>query len=92
MMRSRAPDGAAAHDHRDQRAAVAMHRSQEIEAGGAGVAGLDAVDAVDPAEQVIVVADDLAGIFELVGRKILEIARKALLAPRGREWSGRARW
>ena len=77
------PGGAAAEHDRDQRAAVAMHRGQKVEAGSAGVAGLDAVDAVDAAEQVIVIADDLAAVGELVGRVVLEVARKALLGGAG---------
>ncbi len=79
IIRSRAGAGAAAHHHRDQRASVAMHGGQQIEAGGAGVAGLDAVDAVDAAEQVIVVADHLAVVVELVRREIVEVFGKALL-------------
>ena len=73
------------HDDRDQRASVAMHRGQEVEAGGAGVAGLDAVDAVDPAEQMIVIADDFAVVFEFRRRKILEVARKALFGGAGED-------
>ena len=69
MIRSRAGAGAAAHHDGDQRPPVAMHRRHEVEAGGAGVAGLDAVDAVDAAEQVIVVADDLAVVVEFVVEK-----------------------
>ena len=76
---SREAAGAPAHHDRDQRASVAMHRGQQVEAGSAGVAGLDAVDAVDVAEQMIVVADDLAVIGEFVGREIFEIVREALL-------------
>ena len=64
------PRCAAAHHHGDQRAAVAMHGRQEIEPGGPRVAGLDSVDAVDAAEQVIVIADDLAGVVELSGREV----------------------
>ena len=89
---SRAAARASAHDDRDQRAPVAMHGGQQIEAGGAGVAGLDAVDAVDAAEQMVVVADDLAGVLELVGREILEIFRESLLERAARGRSGRARW
>ena len=60
---------AAAHDDRDQRPPVAMDRGQEIESGRPGVAGLDSVDAVDAAEQMIVVADDLAVEGELGSEK-----------------------
>src|SRR3984885_16203251 len=56
-----------------------MDRGEEIEAGRPGVAGLDAVDAVDAAEEMIVVADDLAVEVELGGREIPEIAWEALL-------------
>ena len=51
------------------------------------VAGLDSVDAVDAAEQMIVVADDLAVEIELGGREIMEVAREALLerAPEDRQ-------
>ena len=79
--------GAAAHDDRDQRPSVAMDRGQEIEAGRSRVTGLDAVDAVDPAEQMIVIADDLAVEIELGGREVVEVAREALLerAPEDRQ-------
>ena len=56
-----------------------MDRGQEIEAGRPGVAGLDSVDAVDAAEQMVVIADDLAVVVELGGREIMEVARKPLL-------------
>ena len=67
-----------------------MDRGHEVEARSAGVAGLDAVDAVDPAEQVIVVADDLAVVVELVGREIAEVLREALLVARPRIARSRA--
>ena len=79
MIRSRASGAPAAHDDGDQRPSVAMDRGQEIEAGRPGVAGLDSVDAVDAAEQMVVIADDLAVIVELGGREIMEVARKPLL-------------
>ena len=68
-----------------------MHRCQQIEARGAGVAGFDAVDAFHPTEQMIVVADRLAGKFEGLGREIAEIARKSLLdrAPEKGQIAGR---
>ena len=60
MRASRLPALAAAEHDGDQIAVAAVHRGDEVEAGGAGVAGLDAVDAFDAAEQPIVVADRLA--------------------------------
>ena len=71
--------GAAAQDDADQRAAVLVHRGHQVEAGGVGVAGLDAVDAVDLAEQMVVIADDFAGVVEFVRREIMEILREFFL-------------
>src|SRR6202042_23844 len=65
--------GAPAHDDGEQRPSVTMDRGQEIEAGGASVAGLDSVDPVDAAEQMVVVADDLAVEIELGGREKTEV-------------------
>ncbi len=55
-----AAGAAAAHHDGDDVAVAAVHRGDEIEAGGADIAGLDAVDAFDAAEQPIVIADPLA--------------------------------
>ena len=66
-----------------------MDGVKEIESGSPGVAGPDSVDAVDAAEQVIVIADDLAFVVELRGREVAEIARETVLE-RARGWSGRA--
>ena len=85
-----AAGGAAAHHGGDQRAAVAMDRGQQVEAGGAGVAGLDAVDAVDAAEQVVVVADDLAVVVEFVGRKVRKYRGKRSSVARARMVRSRA--
>ena len=92
MIRSRAPARAAAHDDRDQRPSVAMDRGQEIEAGRPRVAGLDSVDAVDPAEQMVVIADDLAVVVEFGGREVMEVARKPVLERAPEDGRGRAPW
>ena len=68
-----------AHDDGDHVSIAAVHRGDEIEAGGADVAGLDAIDPFNPPEQTIVVADPLAAEAERAGREILVVAREALL-------------
>ena len=78
----------AAHDDRHDVATAAVHRGDEIEAGGAGVAGLDAVDAFHAPEQTVVIADPPAAEAEGAGREIRVVAREALLdrAPSS-DWS-----
>ena len=71
--------GTAAHDDADDKAAVAMHRRENVEAGGTGEPGLDTVEAFDRAEQMIVSAYLLAVIDEGFGREIFVEVRKAVL-------------
>ena len=82
----------AADDYRDDVAAVAMHRGEEVEAGRLRKSGLDAVDAVDGAEEVVVIAHRLAVIDE--GRRWRSSCNSAESGPgsRGRAAPGRARW
>jgi hypothetical protein len=54
----------AAHDHRHDALAVALHRGGEIEARSVDVTGLDAVHPIDIAEQPVVVAVGLPAVGE----------------------------
>src|SRR3546814_10335611 len=65
------PPALAAEDHADQSATFALHRGDEVEAGGADIAGLDAVGAFVMPQKLVVVVILVAFPGEAGRREVL---------------------